>query len=166
MTTASSTVASSFSWVATTEHFENWSALDFADASWKLASELGTGTKFGEPAKAIWAPAATDSLNSARPQKVYFRTAFEIAGLPVSAAVQLFVDDSYKLFFNGEYIDEFNHEASSAREPHTHNLSGSMRSGKNVLAIEVTDSDNSGGGLEAIVEIKNLPDWSQMQDKN
>jgi len=101
---------------------------------------------------------------SQRPAKrVYFRRRFILAGLPVSGRVELAVDDSYNLFLNGEYIAQHTFDPEKGIQMVVHELGEYLHSGENVIAIEATDSDGSGGGLEGLLIIEHLPGWEKMQ---
>jgi tetratricopeptide (TPR) repeat protein len=93
----------------------------------------------------------------------YFRKSFTAAGLPVSGQIQLHADDSFKLFVNGEYVAEFNLPPNGVPAMQIKDLSNYLRSGENTIALEVRDTDNSGGALEAVVFVKSLPGWEQRE---
>jgi hypothetical protein len=67
------------------------------------------------------------------------------------------------LFINGEYIAEFNKPLNEAPATRIHDLSNFLRTGENVIALEVRDQDDSGGVLEAVVFVKSLPGWEQRE---
>jgi hypothetical protein len=94
---------------------------------------------------------------------LYFRKSFNVAGLPVNGQIQLAADDSYNLYLNGEYIAEFNKPANEAPAMRIHDLSNFLRTGDNVIALEVRDQDDGGGILEAVVFVKSLPGWEQRE---
>jgi len=96
-------------------------------------------------------------------KRVYFRKAFSIAGLPVSADIKLTIDDAYNLFLNGEYIAGVTNEKSNWQEEHSHQLGDYLVEGKNILAIEAIDNDKTGGGLIAVLTVKSLPGWFDKQ---
>ncbi len=98
-------------------------------------------------------------------KRVYFRKNFSITGLPVSADIKLIIDDSYNLFFNGQYIASFTHENSNWQEEHFHQLSDYLVEDENVIAIEAIDSDGTGGGLIAILNVKFLPGWEDKKQQ-
>ncbi|MFQ5822715.1 MAG: tetratricopeptide repeat protein [bacterium] len=184
-------IPSTTTWLVDPNYHAGWTEVDFKDSLWTNAIECGPGTEFtGSTAKKIWlqteprnnsnmditqvsiSDTAGDTLSSGslsqfqnRPNKAYFRKAFEIVGLPVSGLIQLNVDDSYTLFLNGQNIAQFKYDSTQESTTHVHNLSEFLKSGKNVIALEVHDSDNSFGSLEAVLEIKNLPKWYNFQEK-
>ena len=183
-------ISSSSDWLASADYQRGWTGTDFSDSHWSNAHDEGpsTGLK-GTGSKAIWLvnidPTQIANLDSSsslieqvsttegsvnqltsfidRPDKVYFRTDFDIEGLPVSGIVQLNLDDSFALYVNGEFVADYRFDETAERKIHTFDISEHLKTGKNVLAIEATDSDDSRGSLEAALEIKNLPDWFKMQ---
>jgi hypothetical protein len=94
--------------------------------------------------------AARDLATPAGADTLYFRYAFELPGTPVGAQMQLAADDAFAVFFNGEYIDEQaggGDEAPAPTEVRSYDLKEFLKTGSNVLAVEVRDRDGSGGGL-------------------
>jgi tetratricopeptide (TPR) repeat protein len=106
---------------------------------------------------------ATFEISQRPAKRVYFRKRFMISGLPVSGRIQLAVDDSYNLFLNGEYIAQHAMDPEQGVVVVPHELGDYLRSGENVLAVEAVDTDDSGGGLEALLLIEHLPGWEKMQ---
>jgi len=99
---------------------------------------------------------------ASRARTTYFRKDFEIVGLPVQGSMQIYADDHYRLYMNGELISDIK-VLEHNYVPHTHDLSDFLRTGKNVIAVQVIDSDASGGGLEGLVLMKSLPGWAKRQ---
>lgn len=98
-------------------------------------------------------------------EKVFFRKEFFVDGLPVSADIKLTIDDSYSLYLNGEYISAANKDSTTLEVITTHTLSDFLRKQNNLLAIECMDSDKSGGGMQAILTIKSIPEWENVRQK-
>ncbi len=98
-------------------------------------------------------------------EKVFFRKEFFIDGLPVSADIKLTIDDSYTLYLNGEYISTFNKDSTTLEAIASHPLSEFLQRQNNVLALECTDSDRSGGGMQAILSIRSIPEWENVRQK-
>lgn len=186
-------IPSSSSWVVSSEYEEGWTELNFADSNWSAAYNEGFGknlTSSEAAVQAIWltnfdesqiygsesknpyrSASARDSISVddltkavSRPATVFFRKAFDIEGLPVSGSIKLFADDTYKLFVNGETISESPANADNNPSVQSHSLTKYLQSGKNVIAIEVSDSDNSVGNLELVIEIKHLPELKGSED--
>jgi tetratricopeptide (TPR) repeat protein len=189
MEVKSEMIGSSSEWMVSSNYQQGWTKVEFADNHWSNAHDEGpSGELKGSDSKAIWLvninPAQLARLDSSgsvrqvstvgasatdmttlvdRPDKVYFRKSFDVEGLPVSGIVQLFLDDSFALYVNGEFVADYKFEDNSERAIHTFEISDYLTSGTNVLAVEATDLDDSRGSLEAALEIKNLPDWFQVQ---
>lgn len=162
-------------WLASASLADGWNQSDFADSVWVPATVTGPGPHFGEAlAQKIWLQASDHSVDSVAAsngngmRKVYFRKTFEVHGLPVSAMLRLYADDSYHLFVNGVYVAELRADETDGKDGQVqyHDLTDYVASGANVLAVEVLDSDGSGGGLEAVLEIKDIPDWQRVQPSN
>lgn len=140
-----------------------------ADSSGLLATLLAEGgalldtladgrLRVVKPGLVAEAPAGADTL--------YFRHSFELPGTPVGAQLQLAVDDAFALFFNGEYIDEQagvtpggaagGGETPAPTELKSYALSEFLKTGTNVLAVEVRDRDGSGGGLTLDLQARQI----------
>lgn len=100
-------------------------------------------------------------LASERAGVAFFRKEFEVAGLPVSGQIQIFVDDSYAFYMNGELISE--QRLSPGARPNVHDFTSFLKSGRNILALRAEDLDASGGALDALIFIKSVPGWEQRQ---
>lgn len=127
---------------------------------WLLAMDSTGNYQHSDSAKILAGNEATnpDRASSAS-NHLYFLKKFNIVGLPVAADVKITVDDSYNLFFNGEYIATFTADDSVWQREHFHVLSDNLVEGENTLAIECIDKDGTRGGLVAIVNAKYLPGW-------
>ncbi len=184
-------ITSSSDWLVTSDFFPNWTEVNFDDSLWSHAYDEGSSSYFaGSGANSIWLInidpsqlSETNSLNKVkqastgesvpatqltralkRPNKVYFRKSFNIDGLPVDGIMQLYLDDTYTLFINGKKVVQYDFDTANRElKSHTHNISDYLETGQNVIAIEVSDSDDSNGSLEAALEIKNIPGWNQAQ---
>ncbi|MDZ7266940.1 MAG: tetratricopeptide repeat protein [candidate division KSB1 bacterium] len=184
LTIADTTVFSDGGWQASTQYIRGWTAPEFNAAGWSTAQALGASAVFaGYGAQRLWlagsAPAASspDSAGGTPARLVsnstagsgvnlgYFRKSFAIRGLPVSGQIQVHADDSYNVFVNGEYLAQVIGAAGEAGKTHIHDCSSFLRSGVNVVAFEVRDTDHSGGGLEAVIFLKSLPGWEKHQSE-
>ncbi|MFQ5602147.1 MAG: tetratricopeptide repeat protein [bacterium] len=177
-------------WFAASEFVPGWTEPDFPDTLWNHAYNEGPAKGLtGNGTNAIWfvnidksqlteqdssnllgqisteSTQPIDKLSKVliRPEKVYFRKSFDVAGLPVSGMLQLFVDDSFFLYLNGQKIAEYRHGQEQNLKTHHFNILEYVKSGRNVLAVEAFDSDSSHGHFEAVLEIKNMPDWSKLR---
>ena len=98
-------------------------------------------------------------------EQVFVRRTFYVEGLPVSAELKLKVDDAYNIFLNGEYISNFAADSTEWEQERLHDLTEYLRSGKNVLAIEAKDRDETGGGIQAILNYESIPEWDRVREK-
>lgn len=89
----------------------------------------------------------------------YFRFPFTIAGLPVVCTIQLSADNGYHLYLNGEYILQAESEGEKWREVKSYDLSPFLTEGKNLLALQLYDSDLSVQGVAATLTVKSVPGW-------
>ena len=98
-------------------------------------------------------------------ERTFFKKTFELKGLPVFGEIKLSADDAYNLFLNGEYIATSTSEGDSANGgiEKLHNISDFLVSGLNVLAIECSDTDESGTGMRAVVKVQSLPGWDDKE---
>jgi hypothetical protein len=169
------------------EFSRGWNEIEFSDSGWSAAYNEGLGQQLSDnnvAVQAIWLTnfdqsqisdseskqpirsasvldsLAVDGFSKAvsRPSKVYFRKTFDIKGLPVSGLLKLFADDTYKVFVNGQMVSESFAESDNKTDIQGLNLTQYLRSGKNVIAIEVEDSDKSAGNMESVIQIRNLPE--------
>ena len=170
-------------WQARATHQAGWTDLQINPAAWQPVHQVGNGQSFtGYGANRLWLMVSdsaaiprlagidsllADSTQVAPPAKpsrlVYFHKNFTVAGLPVSGQIQLLADDSFNLFINGEYVAEFTNPANAKPAVQIKDLSNYLRAGDNAIAIEVRDTDNSGGVLEAVIFAKSLPGWEQRE---
>lgn len=170
------TVPTDETWLTNTARQDGWTAVNFRVNDWRPAQNVGAGINFaGYSARRLWAAldsvagaegdsATVDSVKLATPSEVvYFRKNFVVAGLPVAGQIQLLADDSFNLFINGEYIAEFKRLANEPAAVQIKDFSNYLRSGDNTIALEVRDTDQSGGVLEAVIFVKSLPGWEQRE---
>ena len=180
---ADTSVATDASWMAHENYAQGWTAVNFPAMNWRPAQVLGESQRYrGYGASRLWQNIGTDSDSAANAsgnsgvaasdssmratqsgKTAYFRKSLRLTGLPVSGQIQLLVDDSYNLFVNGEYIAQVVHKYADSLSARIHDFSNYLKAGGNTIAIEVRDTDNSGGYLEAVVFLKSLPGWEERQ---
>ena len=97
--------------------------------------------------------------------RVWFRKYFEITGLPVSAEIRLRVNDSYSLFLNEEFVAAYTSDGTYDTTEHVYNLTDLLIENNNLIAIEVKDSDKSGGGLIARLKVASMPGWEEKKQQ-
>jgi tetratricopeptide (TPR) repeat protein len=172
-------------WLVNTTYQAGWTEASFSAADWQPAQNFGASANFqGYGAQRLWlagngtASAAitlVDHVDSVRVDStvmvpapspvVYFRKNFTVDGLPVSGQIQLLADDSFNLFVNGEYVAQFNKRPNEKAALQIKDISNYLRAGENTIALEVRDTDNSGGVLEAVVFVKSVPGWEQRESR-
>lgn len=177
-------ITTSAEWLASDQLFDNWVEVDFVDTLWSHAQTI-EGDSSGMTQK-IWLKlesthamdstasqaAVTEGLvegseetASPSPERVYFRKKFMVEGLPVSGIVQLDVDDSFRLYFNGKSVAKFDFDASQTETTHVHDISSLLQTGENLIAVEAWDTDQTGGSLDAVIAVKHLPGWNRIQGR-
>ncbi len=175
---ADTTIATDVSWQAVTKYVAGWANSASTNIVWQPAKFVSAGIQFsGYKAQRLWANEAPDSLRlashdstnhaagtSAPSSVAYFRKTFEIRGLPVTAQIQVQADDAYNLFVNGEFVSQQLSPNQSSLAVHVHDLVNYLQTGANVIALEVRDTDKSGGALEAVLFLKSLPGWQQQSE--
>ena len=148
------------------------------------AQKVGDGAQFtGYRTERVWlsepdpADSARTDSGAVRPSSspsagktVYFRRVFEISGLPVAGQIQVVAGGAYNLFVNGEFIaqvmthePEDGHTSSTASAPRVHEVLDNLKTGVNVIALEVQSSGKAQDALEALVFLKSLPGWEKRQ---
>ncbi len=175
-------------WLVNATYQAGWTEASFSAADWQPAAvqpaqNSGASANFqGYGAQRLWlagngiASAAiklVDHVDSVRVDSttatpapspvVYFRKNFTVDGLPVSGQIQLLADGSFNLFVNGEYVAQFNKRPNEKAAVQIKDVSNYLLAGKNTIALEVRDTDNSGGVLEAVVFVKSVPGWEQRE---
>ncbi|MFQ5650761.1 MAG: tetratricopeptide repeat protein [bacterium] len=184
------TFPSSRDWLVATESVAGWQEVDATDTGWRQADSVGRATHLNDSeVSAIWmahstaytptaldadqvtvAEVKSDSVVQERSDEVlvrsdtvYFRKSFELPGLPVSGSIELFLSARYQLFLNGKEVVEFDSE-EAAQEPRRHDLTPYLRLGNNVLAIAVVDSGRISGGLETVIKLKSVANWTALRE--
>lgn len=106
--------------------------------------------------------AAEGSAEPVFPGVIYLRKDINVQGLPISGQIQIHTDGAYKLYINGEFISQTTATAS-ADPMHIHTVTDFLQPGRNVLALEVRDVNETGSGFEAVVFLRHLPGWEKRQ---
>ncbi len=80
---------------------------------------------------------------------VFFRKIINVDGKIVSANIYVTADDDYRLYMNGEYIiDDDANDFSVLDSLDFYTLERYLKTGKNVIAVDVKDNDRTKGGLK------------------
>jgi TolA-binding protein len=175
LTIADTVLATDTTWQARTTYAAGWTGIAKIRSDWQPAKFISAGIQFsGYNAQRVWASAQIDSLHgaatdssarAAQPSETaYFHKSFDLRGLPVSAQIQVQADDAYNLFVNGEFIAQQMSTKPDSLETHVHDLGNYLQTGANAIAIEVRDTNRSGGALEAVLFLKTLPGWQQQSE--
>ncbi len=167
-------------WQARTKYAAGWTERANIKTDWQPAKFISAGIQFsGYNAQRLWANAPSDSLQNSTPdssasatrpgsakpsEAAYFYKGFEIRGLPVAAQIQVHADDAYNLFVNGEFIAQQMSTPPDSLETHVHDLGNFLQTGANHVAVEVRDTNHSGGALEAVLFLKTLPGWQRQSE--
>jgi tetratricopeptide (TPR) repeat protein len=95
-----------------------------------------------------FADTGIDSLSSDTTQ-VYFRKVITLNGTPVDGYIYITADDDFNFFLNEEYItDDEDDNFAIIDTVDFGYMSYSVKQGANILAIRVTDTDNSARGVK------------------
>jgi len=85
---------------------------------------------------------STDSI-------LFFRRKFELDGTPTQGMIYLTADDDFRLYLNGDYIiDDYENNFAVLDSVDFITLEFSLKSGMNIIAIDVEDKDFTGEGLK------------------
>ena len=82
-------------------------------------------------------------------ENCYFRKAFQMRS-PEAGKISIWCDDIYTLYVNGHHVAE----GRSWEKPDQHEISGHLAPGRNVVAIEVQNTEGSTAGLAARLTVK------------
>ncbi len=107
------------------------------------------------------ATGAADSSASAvsvdpPPADLYFRKVLTISDLPVAAELKIQADDNVKIFMNGVKVFSEESDTLGWKQVFPVNVNDFIKSGQNVIAIHVSDTDGSGKGMRAGLQIQLL----------
>ncbi|GAB4329812.1 MAG: hypothetical protein Kow0037_05080 [Calditrichia bacterium] len=99
------------------------------------------------------APVGPDTLTA------YFRKVFELTSRIVNGWGLITADDSYHLYLNGEYIrGDGTNDFESVEKIEFYEISDFLKTGKNVLAVDVTDFDGEPRyGFRFYLHLESLP---------
>lgn len=128
------------SWLTTTVVPEAWTQPDFDDSAWVPA--IAGATDYEIPklqdssAEFIWAPGTPKEKAQA-----YFRKTVNLDWAPASASVEMNADDTYQLWVNGTHVAS-DQARDGWKRTEKYEVSGYLRAGKNVIAIEAYNNIN------------------------
>ncbi len=171
----SKTVTSGPKWRCNTTEIAQWQGLDFNDRQWyKVAKEkpipsiVITGFP-GEVPTPMWYKNGDTQAN-----RLFFRRSFYIKEPPHGATLTLTAIDDYTVFINENKLPV---DSTSTREwtnAQSWDLTGKLRQGKNVLAVDVNNTSQIGYGLYPYLTltittydyVPKLPGSDKALDKN
>jgi len=108
----------------------------------------------------VHASIGSDSLLNSQQQDtlVFFRKDFELSGKPMSGMIYVTADEDFRIYVNGEYIldDELN-DYSVLDTLDLQTIEIYLKTGHNVIAIDVEDKDLTGQGLKFYARFELLP---------
>jgi hypothetical protein len=118
----------------------------FADTGTSIADSVQQADPFATDTSAVTDPFMTVSSADTL---VFFRKGFILDGTPVSGEFYVTADDDYRVYLNGEYLidDEANTYAIIDTLDY-YTIEYYIKSGANILAIDVEDKDLTAGGLK------------------
>jgi len=90
---------------------------------------------------------------------LFFRKSFAINDIPLKADFLLQADDDVLVYFNGLKLFEEKSDALGWEVVHKMDVLDYLRSGGNLLAVRVTDTDTTGKGFRGLLRIRQIPRW-------
>ncbi len=91
-------------------------------------------------------------------RRYWFRYSFNIDDNPTSGYIWITADDDYSLSINGVYIADDKQEQIDWNNIDMYDISGNLKKGKNTIAVEASDVDNTRYGLLAGLIYEIVPD--------
>jgi|GEM_PF-2303773 len=94
----------------------------------------------------------------------WMRNSFEIESKPTSGTVWLTADDNYSLFLNGVYIAADDQDTIDYYQVDEYDISDYINVGSNLIALEVSDVDDSRRGVVFALTYESIPDMGSQLD--
>lgn len=181
LTIDSKFLTSSTAWLSSSQEEDGWNQATFVDEHWHAAQEKAkVDALAGQQVRSIWHATSLnlenqdrehlDSLSvneiiaaanqSTAADTAYFRRTFEVAGLPVSASMKLEFENPVQLFVNGRQVLA-GESGSMAIE---FELTNYIQLGRNVIAVRASKGELEQPGLESLLEVRFITDWTAMVD--
>ncbi len=132
-----------------------WEKIDFADDGWsapRVTAPQNLGRELAE-SQALWIALEADTLVC---DSLYLRKAFAINGEPVAGDLWISVDGGYALQVNEEFIGATEPGEGWTEVAH-YDVSQTLRSGSNVIAVMAVDPDSTTQGVALALKYKVLP---------
>ncbi len=107
-------------------------------------------------AEELWDQWMATDENGAR--SYWFRRVFNIDARPSAGHIYLTADDDLNLYLNGEYILADDQDSVDWMAVKEFDVGAFLKEGDNLIALEVTDSDNTRNGILVGLVYKTIPD--------
>jgi len=101
------------------------------------------------------------SPDSAGLRKYWFRKTFNIDQQPSAGKVWITCDDDFNLFVNGVFVAEDDHQMTDWMNVNEYSVLEFLKLGRNVIAVEASDLNNTRQGLIAGLAYEYVPDMTQ-----
>ncbi|MCX6641315.1 MAG: tetratricopeptide repeat protein [bacterium] len=134
----------------------NWQTVDFTETGWMTPL---TSTSAGHEAdelsgsQSLWSAMQPDSTI---PDTLFLRKSFSIADQPVGGDLWITVSGGYNLQINNEYVGGADPGSGWSQTAH-YDIAQILKSGNNVLAVQVVSSDSTNSGVIIALKYKVLP---------
>ncbi|NOG46532.1 MAG: tetratricopeptide repeat protein [Calditrichaeota bacterium] len=124
-------------------------ALGLVDSTTNLATDsLGTSLGLSDTTSTGMGIAETVSTPAAD-TLVFFRKSFSLNGKVVGGEIYVSADDDFRLYLNGEYlVDDEADDFSIVDTLDYYTFDRFVKSGSNIIAVDVLDKDLTGSGLK------------------
>jgi len=94
-------------------------------------------------------------------RRYWFRRTFTADAKPSAGHIWITCDDDFSLFINGTFVVEDGHKDVDWMNPGDFDIGNFLQEGRNVIAVEASDVNNTRQGLEAGLVYEIVPDISK-----
>lgn len=131
-------ISSGPQWRCTPDSMENWNTIDFNDAGWKKVIKVpfpsisitGFDSIIPQP---MWdGPTKSNTL--------FFRRSFYLKDTPLKSSIKIAAIDDYKIYINEEELVRDSVALTNWQKAASWDLSGKLRKGKNLIAVNVINN--------------------------
>ncbi len=158
----SATVLPDSTWLMTTAVADSaWMLPDNATTTWRRAqvSFDSTYTAVLQASASAVKPDSTIADSTAavqanhNPTEFFVRKDIVIEDIPLSAKLTLKADDNVWVYLNGQRVFQETADSTGWENTYATDLTSFLYAGKNMLAVEIKDSDGSGHGFQPKLEL-------------
>lgn len=160
------------SWLYTSEVSDStWHLPDYGSSGWLPAVAYSDLSGNSDP---ILLYDRTDSTSvdssvavsnyGGTPKVYYLRREIDLEHSPLSASLKLNADDNVKVYVNGVMVFEEQDENLGWGNKFETDLTQLLKPGKNLVAIELDDSDGSGHGIQPVLELEEV-DYAALSER-